>query len=500
MDIRILVIFLTLAICFSVQSVFAQEIEEPTFVISGGEVMGYTIDPEKKSLIIGIIAQGEGKVIAVLPRSLIDAKAGTEDDVFYVLIGRPGYGGGVLSGYEGWGLPEFDEVKTQTSRTLIIPFYYDVTEIVIVGTEVNKLAPNQQNISWLRAVLPLLNLGQDEQVTYQYYELEMPKHWQKKFDFVLPSAFSYWENRNPENTFGRVDNPEEADFFLQWKSTSDEALGYYACCNEAEQGLITISLGYFEEGEWNFVSDEYTTEVMKHELGHFLGFDHTLDPFDIMYPAFDFYEDWLEHDPEKPTIVDISLPELIKTNAGRWAEGKIGDTDFVSGIQYLIDIGIIQIPASLIPGEISFTENGILKVHGKEFFIAEDEKINVKFSGQYWNWKEKGAFFELFLIDPLTNKDRIPVRTETLQGDFVGWLDFDHFSLTGEYTLKGIIDGDSLGAVKFTIKSGIDPNKIEPEIPVWVKNNAEWWSMDLITNLEFVIGIEYLINEGIIKI
>ena len=37
-------------------------------------------------------------------------------------------------------------------------------------------------------------------------------------------------------------------------------------------------------------------------------------------------------------------------------------------------------------------------------------------------------------------------------------------------------------------------------IPIWVKNNAEWWSEDKITDIEFINNVEYLVSMGIIKI
>jgi len=37
-------------------------------------------------------------------------------------------------------------------------------------------------------------------------------------------------------------------------------------------------------------------------------------------------------------------------------------------------------------------------------------------------------------------------------------------------------------------------------LPDWIKKNAEWWSKDQITDDEFYKGIEYLINNGIIRI
>ena len=40
------------------------------------------------------------------------------------------------------------------------------------------------------------------------------------------------------------------------------------------------------------------------------------------------------------------IPTWIKNNAGWWADGKIGDNDFVQGIQYLIKEGIMKIPST----------------------------------------------------------------------------------------------------------------------------------------------------------
>lgn len=47
---------------------------------------------------------------------------------------------------------------------------------------------------------------------------------------------------------------------------------------------------------------------------------------------------------------ETQIPSWIKNNAKFWAEGKITDKDFVSGIQYLINQKIIKIPASTSSG------------------------------------------------------------------------------------------------------------------------------------------------------
>ena len=40
----------------------------------------------------------------------------------------------------------------------------------------------------------------------------------------------------------------------------------------------------------------------------------------------------------------------------------------------------------------------------------------------------------------------------------------------------------------------------EEEIPGWIKNNAGWWAESLISEDEFVNGIKYLVEHGIIRV
>jgi len=41
-----------------------------------------------------------------------------------------------------------------------------------------------------------------------------------------------------------------------------------------------------------------------------------------------------------------NVPDWVKNNAGWWAEGQIDDTAFVSGVQYMIENGIINVPST----------------------------------------------------------------------------------------------------------------------------------------------------------
>lgn len=72
-----------------------------------------------------------------------------------------------------------------------------------------------------------------------------------------------------------------------------------------------------------------------------------------------------------------------------------------------------------------------------------------------------------------------------------------------------IDDGTFVSAIQFLIKEGIV--KIPPttqggtdstinEIPAWIKNNADWWSQGLISDDDFIKGIQFMIENGIITV
>ncbi len=61
-------------------------------------------------------------------------------------------------------------------------------------------------------------------------------------------------------------------------------------------------------------------------------------------------------------------------------------------------------------------------------------------------------------------------------------------------------NGDSV--IEIIGTSALNPFISNPEIqiPSWIKNNAGWWSTDLIEDADFVSGIQYLIKEGIMNV
>ena len=92
------------------------------YTITGGKLLSITPDVDSNSLIIAIDSWDDGNLTITLPRELIDAKMGDNDDDFFVLV----------DGEE----VDFDETATATDRTLSIDFLAGAEEIEIIGTHV----------------------------------------------------------------------------------------------------------------------------------------------------------------------------------------------------------------------------------------------------------------------------------------------------------------------------------------------------------------------------
>ena len=76
--------------------------------------------------------------------------------------------------------------------------------------------------------------------------------------------------------------------------------------------------------------------------------------------------------------------------------------------------------------------------------------------------------------------------------------------------VEGNIDDKAfVGGIQFLIKEGViqipETTKLSTpsgsqEIPAWIKNNADWWSQGLISDGDFLKGITFLVENGIITV
>ena len=131
------------------------------------------------------------------------------------------------------------------------------------------------------------------------------------------------------------------------------------------------------------------------------------------------------------------IPNWFKINAEFWAQNQIDDDTFVMGIKYLIEQNLMNIS--------NLQE---LKPEPLLHFIDV----------------EKGAqhYLDRYYQDDIYRE----------------WFDENYPDLTIE---------EAVGMPS------------DPVIPEWIKNNAYLWTDDLITDEDFLSGIEFLIKNGIIS-
>lgn len=73
------------------------------------------------------------------------------------------------------------------------------------------------------------------------------------------------------------------------------------------------------------------------------------------------------------------IPTWVKNNAGWWADNKISDNDFVFGIQYLISNGMIRINHDAADDEPESTKKLSITLEGKNAIpLGETQYITVK--------------------------------------------------------------------------------------------------------------------------
>ena len=144
----VVVISLFTAVSFA-QSTSTHNVVDPisgksypvNYNLTGGTVSDMSLDTNATSLVISLQTTNDGNLTITLPRTVIDAKAGANDDQFFVLV----------DGAD----TNFQESKTNTDRTLSIPIVVGTEKVEIIGTQV---VPEFGPLSYTILVISIISI------------------------------------------------------------------------------------------------------------------------------------------------------------------------------------------------------------------------------------------------------------------------------------------------------------------------------------------------------
>jgi len=98
-----------------------------------------------------------------------------------------------------------------------------------------------------------------------------------------------------------------------------------------------------------------------------------------------------------------------------------------------------------------------------------------------------------------------PILDTTVKKRVPGWIKNN----AGWWADGQINDRDFVGGIQHMIKKKIidipdlpeqSSTTAEEKVPDWIKNNAGWWANGMIGEDDFVNGIKYLVEKGIIRV
>ncbi|MEX0657098.1 MAG: AN1-type zinc finger protein [Nitrosopumilaceae archaeon] len=233
----------------------------------------------------------------------------------------------------------------------------------------------------------------------------------------------------------------------------------YKCTNKTKKN-ISIAYDIITDDQVWRVNSKFTEEK----------FNELSDELDKIINSLQFID--------KETKTDKQIPIWIKNNALWWSEGNIDDSEFVQGIQYLINNYIIDLPESSEEKINSYT-------------LPKSGSLVVGLNGHISNFT--GSKIVLTIEKPDGTIQKIIPKMDN-QGNYLTHLTLDRNSPTGEYR---IFAKQAENELKYSIiVKKMDSN----EVPNWVRNNAKWWAQNQISENEFLSAMQFLVKENIIKL
>jgi len=303
---------------------------------------------------------------------------------------------------------------------------------------------------------------------------------------------------------------EDCDVEIRFDATAPEAAYAGVHWHDGERSQIRIvytdlevcrtwSDDQYRYREWCYKEDYIRSKALgniaTHEFGHAIGLEH----YESDDPNQNY--EWSVDPYSSPSVMTLAVHYDETKNKIRQI-----DIDKVKEIYQYWGFGD---PKETTPQEIPTFE--VKNLGGFESFIVSQteyikERGNVKYvtiGGKVTDEAySRGQDVFIYVTFPDGDKKELKALTQSNQ-QFGIQIRVDETVQTGEYTLEAKYMGYDSEKISFMVIDGMTNEiklKEEISIPNWIRNNVKWWANGTIEDKDFVMGVQYLAQQNIIRV
>ncbi len=286
--------------------------------------------------------------------------------------------------------------------------------------------------------------------------------------------------------------------FIKFKAKPESQVEWYKLLGKTEYelgdtGRSDITIYYTsikfcktEDKDWVYFDPCYedfprlmqqTKSVIKHEFGHALGLGHyTSDDLDVSIG-------WARGTVPAPSIMAVFSHQNLNENI-------ITPKDIVAVRSLYGENGFLPDKEEKTVFDSFQSASEVYVVPKGGYIVASVDGLIIK------DMYISGIKVDITILDPNQSLQNRQVRVSS-DGVFNFQKVVDESIINGTYTI--FANYRDKKSHEITVDIQYEGDEQQSKIPQWIKNSIKWWAEDKINEHDFILGIQYLIRNGVLN-